>query len=129
MPSDTSNTNLYSSFNVGPVHFISISTELYFYPEFYNASHVMQQYEWLKQDLDQASAERAERPWIVVYGHRPLYCTDDIDDTPTICTTDTAALRDGVGFNGQKRIGALEPLFYDYGIDFYFSGVSDFSTS
>jgi len=107
-----SNTNLYSSFNVGSVHFISIDTELYFYPEYYNASHVQAQYDWLVNDLEQANIDRAQRPWIVVYGHRPLYCSDDTDDGAGICTSDTAALRDGVGFNGNKRVGGLEQLFF-----------------
>ena len=27
------------------------------------------------QDLAEANKARAERPWIVVMGHRPMYCT------------------------------------------------------
>ena len=118
-----SGTNLYSSFNVGPAHFVSISTELYFYEEYYNNSHILRQYEWLEADLKQAASQRQQRPWIVVFGHRPQYCTDDTDDDPTICTLDTSALRDGVSVpHGGHRVGALEPLLWKYGVDFYFSG-------
>ena len=43
MPGDDSGsgTNLYSSFNVGPVHFVSIDTELYFYPEYVPLTHIL----------------------------------------------------------------------------------------
>ena len=118
-----SNTNLYSSFNVGPVHFVSISTELYFYSQYYNNSHIMQQYTWLQQDLAMAQKQRAIRPWVVMFGHRPMYCTDDTDDVPTICTADTSALRDGVSFpHGGHRVGPLEALLWEFQVDFYFSG-------
>ena len=125
MPGDESgsNTNLYSSFNVGPVHFVSIDTELYFYDNYYNNSHIMQQYKWLTNDLAMAQKQREIRPWLVVFGHRPMYCTNDVDDDPTICTQDTSALRDGVSFpHGGHRVGPLEELLWQYNVDFYFSG-------
>ena len=118
-----SGTNLYSSFNVGPVHFVSIDTELYFYDDYYNNTHITRQYEWLINDLEQANENRAAQPWLVVYGHRPMYCTNDIDDDPAICTADTSALRDGVSFpHGGYRVGPLEELLWRYKVDFYFSG-------
>ena len=125
MPGDESGSgnNLYSSFNVGPVHFVSIDTELYFYAQYYNNSHILQQYDWLHSDLKAAQANREARPWVVVYGHRPMYCTDDTDDDPTICTLDTSVLRDGVSApHGGHRVGALEELLWQYQVDFYFSG-------
>jgi hypothetical protein len=35
------------------------------------------QYEWLVQDLAAADANRANVPWIILTGHRPMYCTDE----------------------------------------------------
>ena len=70
-----SSTNLYSSFNVGPVHFVSIDTELYFYDHYYDNSHILRQYKWLINDLETANKNRAAQPWLVVYGHRPMYAT------------------------------------------------------
>lgn len=74
--------NHFYSFNVGPVHFVSFSTEFYFFLN-YGWSQLMRQYNWLEQDLKLASSpeNRAKRPWIVALGHRPMYCsTDDRDD-------------------------------------------------
>lgn len=118
-----SGSQLYFSYNVGPVHFVSISTELYFYSKYYSNEHILQQYKWIERDLQQAQKDRHIRPWIVVYGHRPLYCTLDRNDDPTACTLDTSNLRDGISYTkGVKRVAPLEPLFHTYGVDFYFSG-------
>ncbi|KAI8784304.1 iron/zinc purple acid phosphatase protein isoform X1 [Biomphalaria glabrata] len=80
MPGDDGRT--YYSFNIGPVHFVSVSTELIFFWH-YGAMQVYWQYEWLKKDLEEASKpeNRQKQPWIVVFGHRPMYCSsDDTDD-------------------------------------------------
>ena len=29
------------------------------------------------EDLEKANKNREERPWLVVMGHRPLYCSED----------------------------------------------------
>jgi hypothetical protein len=39
-----------ASFNIGPAHVISISTEFYFYL-YYGIIQVVKQYEWLERDL------------------------------------------------------------------------------
>jgi hypothetical protein len=41
---------LWYSFNMGPVHFISVSTEVYHFLE-YGLKLVTKQYAWLEQDL------------------------------------------------------------------------------
>ena len=76
MPSD-SNTDLWHSFDYGGVHFIGISTE---HP-YYEGSDQLQ---WIKEDLISANANRDAVPWIVIYGHKPLYTShghDTHDDT------------------------------------------------
>ncbi|XP_051578848.1 acid phosphatase type 7 isoform X5 [Myxocyprinus asiaticus] len=49
MPGHTE--NLWYSWNVGPVHIISFSTEVYFYLE-YGLDLLFRQYEWLQKDLE-----------------------------------------------------------------------------
>ena len=48
MPGDRD--NMYYSFNMGPIHFVSISTEFYFYLE-YGVTQLGVQYKWLINDL------------------------------------------------------------------------------
>jgi hypothetical protein len=57
------------------VHFVTISTEIYFgHPEL-----LPRMWNWLDADLKAAQANRSAAPWIVVNGHRPLYCSCDGD--------------------------------------------------
>lgn len=48
MPGNTE--GLWYSFNMGPVHFISVSTEVYYFLE-YGLKLLTNQYSWLEQDL------------------------------------------------------------------------------
>ncbi|XP_065915755.1 uncharacterized protein [Dysidea avara] len=93
------------SWDMGPIHFISFSTEVYFVD-----SNIEEQYKWLEQDLIAANAakNRSTHPWIIAYGHRPFYCSN-ID--PIDCNVNTSKIRLG-----------LEPLFYKYGVDIIFTG-------
>lgn len=61
--------NHFYSFNIGKIHFISFSTEYYFYVE-YGWEQIRNQFEWLKKDLEQANKNRDKQPWIVTFGHR-----------------------------------------------------------
>lgn len=110
MPGDSE--GLFYSFNMGPVHFIGISTEVYYYIN-YGIKQMIKQYEWLEKDLKEASApeNRTERPWIITLGHRPMYCSNnDTDD----CTFEEDILRVGVPFLFWF---GLEDLFFKYGVD------------
>lgn len=105
--------NFFYSFNVGPIHFVAFSTEHYYYLDSVGMAALDSQYEWLKNDLSLASSptERAKRPWIVVFGHRPMYCSSrDNDD----CSKESNILRKGLPFLGTY---ALEKLFYEFGVD------------
>jgi len=103
--------DMFFSFDVGPVHFVSVSTEFYYYLNF-GISQVVRQYKWLEDDL--SKVDRSLTPWVVIYGHRPMYCTnDDRDD----CTK----------FETRTRIGlpvlnwwGMEDLLAKYGVDLAF---------
>lgn len=74
--------NHFYSYNLGPAHIISFSTEFYFFLE-YGRSQMYTQYDWLEKDLIEANKpeNRAVRPWIITLGHRPMYCnTKDTDE-------------------------------------------------
>ncbi|KAF0314612.1 Acid phosphatase type 7 [Amphibalanus amphitrite] len=112
MPGGTE--SMYYSFDMGPVHFISISTEFYYFTG-YGTGQAFSQYNWLVSDLEAASepSARAARPWIVLYGHRPMYCTNrDGDD----CTKVHDRVRVGAP-DLEPPIPGLEDLLMQYGVD------------
>jgi hypothetical protein len=93
------------SFDLGPVHFVGFSTELWFLPV--NATvDLARQIAWLENDLTQANTaeNRKQRPWVVAFGHRPLYCS--VENYPDC--------QNGVALQLEREI---EPLFVQNGVD------------
>lgn len=104
--------NLWYSFDLGPVHFIAITTEVYYFLN-YGIKTLVKQYDWLEKDLQEASKpeNRALRPWIIVYGHRPMYCSNgNIAD----CSNHETLTRVGLPL---VHMFGLEDLFYEHGVD------------
>ncbi|GFO23226.1 purple acid phosphatase [Plakobranchus ocellatus] len=96
---------LWYSINIGHTHFISINTE---------ALHLdsdlrSKQLEWLRQDLAEANKHRDFQPWVIVMGHKPMYCTKSVMEQ--FCDKETSPLRE-----------ALEDIFFEFGVDLYISG-------
>lgn len=110
MPGGTE--QLMYSINIGPVHLISISTEVYYFLN-YGIKPLVFQYEWLENDLIKANLpeNREAQPWIVVMGHRPMYCSNENSDD---CTHNQTLTRVGLPF---MHFFGLEELFYNYGVD------------
>lgn len=80
---------MWYSFDIAKAHFIAYSTEVYF-----TDGPVQDQLDWLTNDLKEANKpeNRAKRPWIIAFGHRPMYCSNiDNDD----CTTLHSVVRKG----------------------------------
>ncbi|KAI6176264.1 Purple acid phosphatase [Aphelenchoides bicaudatus] len=120
MPNFKESENLFYSFDLGQVHFVSFSTEAYY--EILNQKEQVQtQYNWLADDLKKANENRENVPWIVVLGHRPMYCTN----TGFVSNCgDPNPVRDGIKtslFSSKRQYG-LEKLFYDNGVDIQFYG-------
>ncbi|XP_049875413.1 acid phosphatase type 7 isoform X6 [Pectinophora gossypiella] len=110
MPNMRVSESMYYSWDLGPVHFVGVNTEAYYFLN-YGLVPLIEQFQWLEQDLKMASRpeNRAVRPWIVLYGHRPMYCSnsDDID-----CSVEYT--RKGLPFLG---VYSMEPLLRRYGVD------------
>lgn len=108
--------NLWYSFDYGMVHVIFINTETDF-PNApagpgttLNGGHfkgLTEQLRWLKNDLEQAVANRNQVPWIIVTGHRPFYSSNP--QFPAF-SDNCVACRD-----------AFQSLFFQYNVDFYLS--------
>ena len=62
-PLPPSTANLFHSFDFGGVHFAAYSSEHELKP----------QMAWLAKDL--AAVDRSVTPWVVVFAHRPIYCS------------------------------------------------------
>lgn len=104
--------SLMYSFNMGPLHIISISTEVYYFMN-YGIKPLVFQYEWLENDLIKANLpeNREKQPWIIVIGHRPMYCSNSNEDD---CTHHETLTRVGLPF---FHYFGLEELLYNYGVD------------
>ncbi|KAI8432459.1 hypothetical protein MSG28_004851 [Choristoneura fumiferana] len=107
MPGTTE--GMFYSFDLGPVHFVSISTEYYYFYKKYGTDPLYNQFHWLEKELAKADKNRAEHPWIVLMGHRPMYCSnkDDVED----CSDELTRV-------GVPRIGlGLETMLKQYAVD------------
>lgn len=62
MPGDSE--GLWYSFNVGPVHFVAIETEAYYFMN-YGIKQMVKQFEWLDKDLREAN--KPETRYIYIF--------------------------------------------------------------
>jgi acid phosphatase type 7 len=111
MPVNDANqaTNYFYSFDMGPAHFVMMSTEVYF--DDTNVTQVTQM-NWLLKDLEQANRNRKIRPWLIVLSHRPMYCSVNWE-IPLLQSN-----RD-CGVNALMLQQALEDVLYENGVDVY----------
>lgn len=70
-----SGDNMFFSWNLGPVHFLSCNSET----PVDTANFDPVQIEWMARDLRQV--HRKVTPWVVANFHRPMYCAGDSDST------------------------------------------------
>lgn len=104
-----SNSNHFYSFDVGLVHYIMVSTEVYNYPtqarDGPSPFTADEQLTWLEEDLVKANdpAQRKKVPWIVLMGHRPWYTTE-------------FEVSSGTSFHDFDDLGC------QYGVDLYITG-------
>ncbi|XP_071535024.1 acid phosphatase type 7 isoform X2 [Panulirus ornatus] len=112
MPNYEDTESFFFSWNMGPVHFIAVNTEAYYFLEF-GLKPLSRQYEWLINDLEEATKPevRAEHPWIILFGHRPMYCSNNDHDD---CTRVNCLTRVGLPL---IHTYAMEELLDKYGVD------------
>ncbi|XP_054710387.1 acid phosphatase type 7-like [Uloborus diversus] len=108
--------NLWYSFKVGPIHFVVMSTEVYFFLLYGGLEAVYSHYKWLDDTLRQANLpqNRAKWPWVITLGHRPMYCSNT---ALRYCRLESNPVRVGL-----LRQYGLEDLLYEHGVDVAFWG-------
>lgn len=103
------------SFDAQLVHFVFLDTDAWIYPAIYHLAQP--QLKWLRADL--AKVDRNKTPWIIVIGHRAMYCTKNEDEE---CNEEALAVRNGVYVNSTKLFDGVEPLLLEFGVDLFFGG-------
>ncbi len=96
---------IFHSFNVGYLHMIMVSSEVFFSVQPHSAGLLIEQSEWLTADLK--AVDRSVTPFVALGLHQPFYCSanDDQDD----CHQLVSAVRLG-----------LEKIIYEGGVDIVF---------
>ncbi|GMS82056.1 hypothetical protein PENTCL1PPCAC_4231 [Pristionchus entomophagus] len=115
MPDEGFGDNQFYSFDVGPIHFLGLSSEYYGFYYLYGMEPVFNQYDWLVKDLEAANKNRATRPWIVSFFHRPFYCSNENSE-------ECNAFENRLVRDGWLQMPGLEPLFIEQGVDIAFWG-------
>jgi hypothetical protein len=95
---------MYYSQDIGNVHILAYNPQVYLFSQ----DLIDEQYNWMLADLRLAHRNRRKVPWIIVLGHRPLYCTHYYPDD---CQFEDSVVRAGV-----------EDLFYYFGVDLVIQG-------
>jgi len=108
MPLYNKTSNHYFSFNVGKAHILAIN--YYFYRD--NPQHKKRMFDWIEADLKAAVANRAERPWIFIATHQPIYCSLNAEGD----------LPDKRCYNFYSRYIELDELFNKYKVDMVLQG-------
>ncbi|KIH57066.1 hypothetical protein ANCDUO_12747 [Ancylostoma duodenale] len=115
MPHNGYGDNQFYSLDLGPVHWVGVSTEYYGYYYLYGQEPVMTQYAWLKNDLTVANQNRNKTPWIISFQHRPFYCSNSN-------SAECQAFENKLIRTGWLDMPGLESLFLQQGMDMGFWG-------
>ncbi|KAI7848953.1 Metallo-dependent phosphatase-like protein [Circinella umbellata] len=102
------------SFDYKSLHLVSFSSEVFF--DQGSPEQIQTALHWLDQDLTKANENRHKRPWIMVFAHRPLYCSPSESED---CTWKANTMRYG---RNDTDLGGLEELFLKHRVDVYICG-------
>ena len=104
-------TGLFYSIDIGPIHFVTLNTEVFFSQK----EQLDSQLKWLKEDLQKANSRRESHPWIIVLGHRPMYCS--LTNNSQLPSNDKK--EDDECLIVRTK---LENILFEEGVDLYIAG-------
>jgi predicted MPP superfamily phosphohydrolase len=102
---DMPGTKFYYTFTVGLVRFLAIHTEAFLT----EVDMLPDMLPYIQGVLNRSPADRQKYPWMIVFGHRPMYC----------CSKDMAA---ACGSESDTLRKYLESWFKQYKVDLYING-------
>ena len=105
MPLKKQFDNLFYNLDKPPIKFININSEVYYFDSL--KPSIQTQTNFIKSQIE--SLNRTKYPWLIVTGHRPMYCSSNDNDYCASWKTDPLRL-------------ALEKLMFDSNITLYISG-------
>lgn len=115
MPGNVS--NFWYSFNTGMAHIIAFNTE----PIFDGLNDLQaQQMAFLQNDLK--SYDKQKYPWLIVYGHRPMYCSPNLTTTALLKEIPRYRWNPDCQENADLVRSVFEDLFYNAGADMVITG-------
>lgn len=97
-----SGDNMYYSWEMGSIHFISMNSETAIDTANFNDKELA----WAESDL--STVDRTKTPWLIANLHRPMYCSNDNECTST--------------HGGLKLRAEAEDMFYQHKVDLVVCG-------
>lgn len=102
---DMPNTKFYYTFTIGYIRFLAIHTEAFIS----ETDMLPSMMAYIKTVLNRSASDKATYPWLIVFGHRPMYCS-------------SKAKADACGPEANTIKQNLEGLFKQYNVDIYING-------
>lgn len=102
---DMPNTKYYYTFTAGLVRFVAIHTEAFLT----EVDMLPDMLPFIQGVLNRSAADKLKYPWLVVFGHRPMYCS-------------SKAKADACGPEADTLKKYLESWFKQYKVDLYVNG-------
>lgn len=109
--------NLYYSFNAGNAHFIAYNTELVF-------NNLNQTQDLMMRFIgnDLAGLNRTLYPWVIVFGHRPLYCSANLSSSVFLKEVPRIRYNPDCLENAQFLRSIFEDVWYNNSVDLVITG-------
>ena len=117
--------NLWYSFNYGRAHFLAYTQE----PLFYGPLSLLDpQLQFIKDDL--STLDRIKYPWLIVYTHRPFYCSERVMENNNLFHSEAHVQGTATHVNNMEDCTTaadlirenFEDLWYENKVDLIVSG-------
>lgn len=114
------------TFDILNIRFIAFSTEDWYLPLseqvfLQNISFNFLKRDWLVSQLENYQNDPNRPPWLIVYAHRPIYCSNAWRYKIWFCLVFTESWCNGDPTRDLLKL-CIEDLLQDYGVDLFIAG-------